>query len=108
MMEWSYFYGKYSTPSDSKIKSYISLLEDIDSANEFVYVIVDVDNEEIKRLLINKAIQLGVEFDLDDFETLDCEIPSTLWISLWQMVIRPRSSARLSASWQRRCIRKMP
>ena len=32
MVERSYFYGKYPDLSDSKLKSYVSLLEDIDSS----------------------------------------------------------------------------
>ena len=82
MMEWSYFYDKYSELSDSKLKSYISLLEDIDSGSELVDAVVDIDNKDIKALLVRKAMQFNVEFDQDDFERLDDEIPSDLYVKL--------------------------
>ena len=82
MIEWSYFYDKYSDLSDSKLKSYISLLEDIDAGCELVDVVTDIKNKDIKALLVRKAIQLNVEFDQDDFELLDDEIPSDLYAQL--------------------------
>ena len=82
MMEWSYFYDKYSELSDSKLKSYISLLEDIDSGSELVDAVVDIENKDIKALLVRKAMQFNVEFDQDDFERLDDEIPSDLYVKL--------------------------
>ena len=82
MMEWSYFYDKYSELSDSKLKSYISLLEDIDSGSELADVVVGIENEEIKTLLVRKAMQFNIEFDQDDFERLDDEIPSELYVKL--------------------------
>ena len=82
MMEWSYFYDKYSELSDSKLKSYISLLEDIDSGSELVDAVVDIENKDIKVLLVRKAMQFNVEFDQDDFERLDGEIPSDLYVKL--------------------------
>ena len=82
MMEWSYFYDKYSEWSDSKLKSYISLLEDIDSGSELVDAVVDIENKDIKSLLVRKAMEFKVEFDQDDFERLDGEIPSLLYVHL--------------------------
>ena len=82
MMEWSYFYDKYSELSDSKLKLYISLLEDIDSGSELVDAVVDIENKDIKVLLVRKAMQFNVEFDQDDFERLDDEIPSDLYVKL--------------------------
>ena len=82
MMEWSYFYDKYSELSDSKLKSYISLLEDIDSGSELVDAVVDIENKDIKSLLVRKAMQFNVAFDQDDFERLDDEIPSDLYVKL--------------------------
>ena len=76
MMEWSYFYDKYSELSDSKLKSYISILEDIDSGSELVDAVVDIENKDIKSLLVRKAMEFKVEFDQDDFERLDGEIPT--------------------------------
>lgn len=82
MMEWSYFYDKYSELSDSKLKSYISLLGDIDSGCELVDAVVDIENRDIKALLVRKAMEFNVEFDQDDFERLDDEIPSDLYVKL--------------------------
>ena len=82
MMEWSYFYDKYSELSDSKLKSYISLLEDIDSGSELVDAVVDIENKDIKSLLVRKAMEFKVEFDQDDYERLDGEIPSLLYVQL--------------------------
>ena len=81
-MEWSYFYDKYYDLSDSKLKSYIALLEDIDSGSELVDVVVDIENKEIKALLVRKAMEFKVEFDQDDFQRLDDEIPSNLYVKL--------------------------
>ena len=81
-MEWSYFYDKYSELSDSKLKSYISLLEDIDSGSELVDAVVDIENKDIKALLVRKAMEFKVEFDQDDYERLDGEIPSLLYVQL--------------------------
>ena len=81
MMEWSYFYDKYSDLSDSKLKSYISLLEDIDSGCELVDVVTDIENKEIKEMLVRKAMQFNVEFDQYDFERLD------IWIGLPYLLI---------------------
>lgn len=82
MMDWSYFYDKYSELSDSKLKSYISLLEDIDSGSELVDVVVDIENKDIKALLVRKAMAFNVELDQDDFYRLDDEIPSELYVKL--------------------------
>ena len=82
MMEWSYFYYKYSELSDSKLKSYISLLEDIDSGDELVNVVTDIKNEEAKELLVRKAIKLNVELTQDDCYLLDGEISSDLYVML--------------------------
>ena len=81
-MEWSYFYDKYSDLSESKLKSYISLLEDIDSGSELTDAVVDIENKDIRVLLVRKAMQFKVEFDQDDFQRLDGEIPSDLYAKL--------------------------
>ena len=82
MMEWAYFYDKYSELSDSKLKSYISLLEDIDSGEELVNAVVDIENKDIKALLVRKAMEFNVEFTQDDFYSLDGEIPTDLYVKL--------------------------
>ena len=82
MMKWSYFYDKHSDLSDSKLKSYISLLEDIDFGCELVDVVADIENKDIKALLVRKAMQFNVEFDQEDFERLDGEISSELYVKL--------------------------
>ena len=81
-MNWYYFYDKYSEVSESKLKSYISLLEDIDSGCELVDVLLDIESYGARELLINKAIKLKTELDGDDFERLDGEIPSELYVKL--------------------------
>ena len=84
MMEWSYFYDKYSEWSKSKLKSCISLLKDIDSGSELADVVADIDDDTCKVLLIQKALEFQVAFEPDDFETLDGEIPSELFVRLAQ------------------------
>ena len=82
MIEWSYFYDKYSEWSKSKLKSYISLLEDIDSGTELADIVADIEDDTCKVLLVQKALEFHVAFDQDDFEMLDGEIPSELFAKL--------------------------
>ncbi len=81
-MEWSYFYDNYSKLSYSKLKSYISLLEDIDSGEELVNAVVDIESEGVKIMLVRKAMELRAELTQDDFYSLDGEIPSELYAKL--------------------------
>ncbi len=82
MVEWSYFYGEYLDLPDSRLKSYISRLEDVDSSDELVEVVMDIQNEDIKSMLVRKALELKVEFNMDNFRWLVDEIPDDLYLKL--------------------------
>ena len=82
MVEWSYFYDKYLDLTDSKLKSYISLLEDIDDSDELVEVVVDIENRDIKAMLVRKALDFMVEFNMDNLSCLEDEIPEDLFLRI--------------------------
>ena len=82
MIEWSYFYDRYSNLADSKLKSYIPLLKSIDSAEELINAVVDIDNKDIKSLLIRRAMSFNVVFTQSHFYSLANEIPTYLCVKL--------------------------
>ena len=83
-MEWFDFYDKYYDLSDKSLKIIIANLEDIGSGDEVADVVVDIDDPDIKDLLIKKAMELDAEFTEDDFYHLDGEISTDLYVRLAQ------------------------
>ena len=81
-MEWFDFYDRYYDLSDKSLKIIISNLEDIGPGDEVANVVVDIDDPNIKDLLIKKAMELDAEFTEDDFYHLDGEISTDLYVKL--------------------------
>lgn len=78
-MTWDVFCDGHPGWADSTIKSRIYSLEDIGSGEEVVDVVIDLSNDDLKALLIRKAMQLNVIFTRNDYLSLDGEIPYDLY-----------------------------
>ena len=75
-VNWSSFYEKYDSMSDSRLRECVMNLSDIGSGEEIADVITDIDNVEIKLRLLEHSMELDAVFTESDYARLDGEIPS--------------------------------
>lgn len=69
-MTWDYFFEHYDAWDTEVIRERIDLLEDIGTIEEVVTVISDLGNEEIGKILIDRALQSGEGLSPDDIVEL--------------------------------------
>ena len=70
VLQWDDFYGRYSDWSQSTLRTRISALEDIGSADEVIEVIESFWDEKLANQLARKALRLGLRFNEAEIEQI--------------------------------------
>lgn len=81
-MDWETVYDCYYNLPDNILELKINVLDSIGPGDEVVDLITHIESDALKTKLIKKAIEFEAHWTLDDFNRLDGQIPSDLFVHL--------------------------